>query len=221
LLQAVSLPPFPIKVLASYKPDDYKALNELRKRYKDDPKKLTEQHPIRAVVLDAVEKLRDSEKIRMRDTLQSNASDPKVKATFLAEQSEPGVMLFELERALREMRAVAEADMDKETSKRWRANFDYTQARLKARIVYIHEYSYLLGQIRTDALPALDNGADGWRIGARKKIQTTEPVAKKYAKEVAKAWDAIQKNYPDTPWAVMAYRESMVTLGLEWRTKKE
>jgi hypothetical protein len=109
--------------------------------------------------------------------------------------------------------------MEKETSKRWRANFDYTQARLKARIVYIYEYSYLLGQIRLDALP--EAGADGWRVGSRKKIQVTEPVAKKYAKEVASAWRDIQKNYPDTPWAVMAYRESMVTLGLEWRPKKE
>jgi hypothetical protein len=171
-------------------------------------------------VLDAVEKLHESDKIVMRETL-NGPINPKQKAAFLAEQSTPGIMLFELEKSLSEMRTVAESEMEKETSKRWRANFDYTQARLKARIVYIYEYSYLLGQIRQDALPALENGNDGWRVGSRKKIQVTEPVAKKYAKEVAKAWGAIQKDYPDTPWAVMAYRESMVTLGLEWRAKKE
>ena len=220
LLQAVNLPPFPAKTLATYKPDDYKFLSDLRKRYKDDPKKLTEEHPIRAVVLNAVAKLHDSDKIVMRETLGSNASNPTVKAKFLNEQSEPGRMLFELERSLGEMRTVAEADMEKETSKRWRANFDYTQARLKARIVYIYEYSYP-ARPNPPRLRCRHAGADGWRIGSRKKIQVTEPVAKKYAKEVASAWRDIQKNYPDTPWAVMAYRESLVTLGLEWRPKKE
>jgi hypothetical protein len=220
LLQATTLPPFPEKVLATYRPDDYKSIDEMRKAYKNDPKNLTEKHPIRAAVLDAVEKLHESDKIVMRETL-NGPINPKQKTAFLAEQSTPGIMLFELEKSLSEMRTVAESDMEKETSKRWRANFEYTQARLKARIVYIYEYSYLLGQIRQDALPPLDNGNDGWRVGSRKKIQVTEPVAKKYAKEVAKAWGAIQTNYPDTPWAVMAYRESMVTLGLEWRAKKE
>lgn len=220
LLQAVNLPPFPAKVLATYKPDDYKFIGELRKRYNDDPKKLDQQHPVRKVVLDAVEVLNKSDKINMRDSLLGPI-DAKKKTAFLAEQSEPGVMLFELERALSDMKRVGEEDMEKETAKRWRANFDYTQARLKARIVYIYEYSYLLGQIRLDALPPLEGGADGWRVGSRKKIQVTEPIAKKYAKEVASAWRDLQKNHPDTPWAVMAYRESLVTLGLEWRLKKE
>ena len=48
------------------------------------------------------------------------------------------------EQVLGQMKTVAEEDMDKETSKRWRANFEYTQARLKSRLVYIYEYSYLL-----------------------------------------------------------------------------
>ena len=95
------------------------------------------------------------------------------------------------------------------------------QARLKARLVYIYEYTFLLGQIRRDDMPALDNGADGWRMGSRKKIQVTEPKAKKYAKEVEKAWKAIEKNYKDTPWAILAYREGLVALGLEWKAKKE
>ena len=58
-------------------------------------------------------------------------------------------------------------------------------------------------------------------MGSRKKIQCTEPKAKTYAKEVDKAWKAIQKEYRDTPWAVLAYRESLIALGMEWKAKKE
>ena len=110
--------------------------------------------------------------------------------------------------------------MNDETSKRWRAHFEFTRARLKQRLVYIYEYSYLLGQIRRDELPALDGG-DGWRVGSQKKIQVNEQKAKRYKKEADGAWKKIQKDYPETPWSVLAYRESLVALGLEWRAKKE
>jgi hypothetical protein len=220
LLKAVNMPPFPAKVLNTYKPDDYRFIGELMKRHQSDPKGFAKQHPIRSVVLDAIDTLRKSDRITMRETL-AGPIDPKQKTAFLKEQQEPGIMIFELEQVLGQMRTIAEEDMDKETSKRWRANFDYTQARLKARLVYIYEYSYILGQIRLDALPPLENGADGWRVGSRKKIQVTEPKAKQYAKEVAVAWRDMQKNYPDTPWAVLAYREGLISLGLEWRAKKE
>ena len=69
-------------------------------------------------------------------------------------------------------------------------------------------------------LPPLDGG-DGWRVASRKKITATDGTPKTYAKQVEKAWKDIQKNYPDTPWEVLAYREGLVALGLEWKVKKE
>ena len=220
LLKAVNLPRFDAKVLSTYRPDDYKFLTDLLDQHKKDPKKLADEHPIRSVVLDAIDTLQKNAAIRIREDLPGPV-DPKQKAAFLKEQQEPGILIFELEKMLAEMNAVADESMDKETSKRWRANFEYTRARLLARLVYVYEYSYILGQIRLDTLPPLDNGANGWRVGSRKKIQVTEPKAKAYAKEAASAWKDIQKKYPDTPWAVLAYRESLVALGLEWKAKKE
>jgi hypothetical protein len=220
LLQAYNLPPFPAKVLGTYKRDDYKSVKEVLDRYQQDPQGFAKAHPVRALLLDAAEALRKSAKINMRETL-FGPIDPKKKTAFLKEQREPGMMIFELEQVLGQMQTLGTEDLDKETSKRWRANFDFTTARLKARLVYIYEYSFLLGQVRRDELPALEPGQDGWRVGSRKKIQVTEPKAKTYAKEVATAWKEIQKSYPDTPWAVLAHRESLVALGLEWRPKKE
>jgi hypothetical protein len=226
LLKASNLPPFPGKILATYKPDDTYTLSSLMDELRD-PKGTVRQdyakkHPLRVAVVEAIEALSKSENLAMRETLNGPLND-KQKAAFFNDQKEPGVLIFELEKVLSEMQTLAgdEAEMDKETSKRWRAHFDFTQARLKARLVYIYEYTFLLGQIRRDDMPALDNGADGWRMGSRKKIQVTEPKAKKYAKEVEKAWKAIEKNYKDTPWAILAYREGLVALGLEWKAKKE
>jgi hypothetical protein len=218
LLKVDNLPPFPAKALATYKVDDYKAIAEVLKRHKDDPKGLAKQHPVRAAVLDAIDALRKGDNIKMVETLNAPIND-KVKAAFFREQKDPGLLIFDLEQVVGEMKS-AEETMNDETSKRWRAHFEFTRARLKQRLVYIYEYSYLLGQIRRDELPALDGG-DGWRVGSQKKIQVNEQKAKRYKKEADGAWKKIQKDYPETPWSVLAYRESLVALGLEWRAKKE
>jgi hypothetical protein len=214
------LPPFSARALSAYQPDNYKSIDELRKRYKGEPQAFARRQPVRAVVFEAIEEMQKSAKIVMRDSIKGPIN-PKEKAAFLKLQSEPGQMIFELEQVLGRMRTAREESLAKETSKRWQANFEFTEARLKARIVAIYEYSYLLGQIRLDSLPALAKGDTGWRMEPRPKISVTEPIAKRYAKEVATAWRDIQKNHPDTPWAVIADRESQFGLGLEWRAVKE
>ena len=40
-------------------------------------------------------------------------------------------------------------------------------------------------------------------------------------KKMPKMWDKITKDYKDTPWAILAQRESMTALGLEWRAAKD
>jgi hypothetical protein len=224
LLKAVNLPPFPAKVLGKYRPDDKRSLSALLDEFgkvKADTAraKYAKEHPVRGAVIDAIEGLSKTEHLQMRETLNGPLND-KQKAAFLREQKEPGLLIFELEQVLDKVKA-AKDDMDNETSKRWRAHFDFTEARLKARLVYLYEYNYLLAAIRRDELPTLEKDQDGWRVGSRKKIQVNEPKAKNYAKEVDKLWKQIQKDYPDTPWAILAYRENLVALGLEWKAKKE
>lgn len=217
---AGKLPPFSAKSLSAYKVDDYKSIDELRKRVKADPEAFARRHPVRAVVFEAIDEMQKSARIVLRGSIKGPINT-KEKAAFLKLQSEPGQMIFELEKVLSSMRTAREESLAKETSKRWQAHFEFTEARLKARIVTIYEYSYLLGQIRLDSLPVLGKGDTGWRMEPRPKISVTEPIAKRYAKEVATAWRDIQKNHPDTPWAVVADRESQLGLGLEWRAVKE
>jgi hypothetical protein len=94
-------------------------------------------------------------------------------------------------------------------------------ARVKARLIYLTEYNYVLAQIRTDSLPALEDGFSGYRVGSREKISVPEAPIKKMAKDLQKEWERIASNYPRTPWALLARREQMTVLGLEWRPSRD
>ncbi len=217
-LKAEAMPPFQKKVMDFYTAD-YKSWGELETKLKD--KTYQEKHPLRAAVLEAKRALDKTETLRMEDRLDGPISDMG-KAAFLEKQKEPGLLIFELEEALMMM---VEADKDEnrtaETNKRWQANFDYTMARLKARLVYIHEYNYILGDIRADRLPVLEGDASGWRLGFKPKLSTNESKVKNMAKDIAKLWKKIGEEHPNTPWALLAQRESLYAMGLEWRTRRD
>jgi hypothetical protein len=219
LLNAQNLPAFSAAKLAAYKSDGYQNINELKKRYTGNKEMFDKEFPLRAAYFEALNALEESNKIRMREVLQGPI-DPKNKAAFLLEQEPIGQSIFKLEQVLAQLREVAD-NRDAEVSKRWQANFDYTQARLQSRLVYLFEYSYTLGQIRADNLPELEPGQSGWRIGTGKKIAVTESKAKALSKESKKLWERIQTQYPGTPWALLAQRESLMTLGLAWRAKSD
>jgi hypothetical protein len=216
-LKGESLPAF-----AATKLDDYKqegSVNELHNVYKANKEAFAKGFPLRAAYFEALEKLQESGRISMREDLRSPI-DPKRKAAFLQEQEPMGKSIFFLEQTLAQVKEVA-AQRDKETSKRWQANFDFMQARLQSRLIYLFEYNYTIGQIRADNLPELAAGQSGWRIGTQKKISVPEQKAKALMKDTTKLWKAIQKDHPGTPWAVIAQRESMISLGLQWRPKSD
>jgi hypothetical protein len=220
LLRAQNLPAFPVKVVDGYKPDGYQNITELHNKYKKDKEAFAKDFPLRAAYFDALEVMEESKKIQMREVLSSPV-DPKRKAAFLLEQEPLGISIFKLEQMLAEMKSVAEK-REMETSKRWQANFDYMHARVYGRVVYLYEYNYTLGKIRGDDLPELAPGQTGWRVGiSGAKITVPDQKAKGFAKDVQKLWKRIQDDYSDTPWSLLAQRESMIALGLAWRPKSD
>jgi len=215
-VQAASLPGFSAKVLDEYKPD-YKSWPELVGMAKDK-----EKYPLRAGVLEAIKVLNDSQKIAMKERLINpggGAITPAIKKDFAASQKEPGVMIFQMETALADLKAAGEM-RDKETSKRWLANYDYALARLQSRLVYLYEYNNILAQVRSDSLPPLEPFHDGWRVGSQKKVQISEPKVKDMVKNINKTWKRIADENPGTPWAILAARENMTALGLVWRASR-
>ena len=108
-------------------------------------------------------------------------------------------------------------DRKKEKSKRWQANYDYVLARLQARIAYINEHNYLLGQMRKDLPPRDPKIHQGWKLASQEKLQQTGSDGRRLAADSRKLLEKLAKEHPGTPWEILAKRERLTTLGLRWQ----
>jgi hypothetical protein len=106
-------------------------------------------------------------------------------------------------------------DLKKEKSKRWQANYLYVLARLQARMAYIYEHNYLLGQMRKELPPRDPKIHQGWKLASQEKLQSGAD-ARRLAADSRKLLEKLAKEHPGTPWAVLAKRERLTTLGLRW-----
>lgn len=213
------LPPFAVADLEPYKPD-YKGLKDLQAMVKAKP----EQYALRGAILNAATALEQSFRFSLKEHLTgapgaTGVSDA-LKKQILAEQKAPAKVVFQLEMALAELMAAGEKRSD-ETSKRWQAHYDFCLARLMSRIVFISEHNYMLALVRGDSLPPLEKGHTGWRLSARAKVQVGETKYKDMVKQAGKTWQKIATEHPGTPWALIARREEMNALGLEWVPSKD
>ena len=176
-----------------------------------------DKYPLRVATLNAVEILRkvDKDRAELPDEIRSQQNDA-AKAAIKNLQKGPARIMADLKDAIDALEKAGEERKD-EKSKRWQANFDYVMAQVKSKYAYMHEYSLMAGQVRRDALPELDKnkGQTGWRLASNEKLQSNNDV-KEQAKEARKLMAKIVKDYPGTPWEVLAKRERYTTLGLEW-----
>ncbi len=98
---------------------------------------------------------------------------------------------------------------------RWRANYQFLLARFQAQLAYLEEYQGLLGQMRRE-LPEHDaNLHTGWRMASKEKAG--DAVGKKLERAVRKIYADLATEHPRTPWEVLAKREKLTALGLEWK----
>jgi hypothetical protein len=227
LLTIAYLPPFSAMSLRDYLADEpsFRELEKMLKTNRGELADLKQTYPLRIAVIEAIKALNDNAKFVMKESL-TNPGGPitaQIKNRFLQDQKEPGMAIFELKRELTRLQAAGK-NRGKEASKRWQAHYDYTLTRLMSRLVYTYEYSFMLGKVRGDDLPKLNpNIHNGWRLAAREKvqIQAKEPEVKSLVKSIGRQWKKIAQDYPGTPWALLARRESMTALGLEWRPSRD
>jgi hypothetical protein len=195
-LNSDALPPFSAAVM---------------EQYRDDP-----NSPLRAAVQKAILAL-SKQQAFLRDEHRGEGDDAQIKKRILDfQKKEVAPVESELNDALEELQKAGELK-DKESSKRWQANYDYVLARLKARIAYVHEYNYVFGQIRKDGLPPRDPKIHtGWRLASQEKVQSGNDT-RKLVTEAKKSFEALAKNNQGTPWEILAKREMMTALGLHWQ----
>jgi hypothetical protein len=194
-LRVESLPPFAAARLADYADDGART-------------------PFREEILKAASLLQKHQQT-FKEDFRGNGNDATIKKLIMERQQKPARAFAELMDELDRLKEVAEA-RKQEKSKRWLANYDYVLAKLEARLAYVYEYNYMLGQIRKDALPPRDPAKhSGWRLAAQERMQSGSD-AKKLANDSKKLLTKLIEEHKGTPWEILAKRQALTTLGLKW-----
>jgi hypothetical protein len=171
--------------------------------------------PLREQVLKTTKLLRRHTET-FKDGFRGNGTDAAIKRFILESQQKPARAFAEL---MNQLEALKEAGEERanEKSPRWLANYDFVRAKLEARLAYVYEYNFMLGQIRKEALPPRDpTKHSGWRLAAREKQQSGSE-ARTLATDANKLLAKLAKQHQGTPWEVLAKREALTALGLEWK----
>jgi hypothetical protein len=201
-LTARSMPLFSKEVLDAYLPEEPNT--DFRKAVAK----------ARQALHDGVQKLRIQEEYRV--PANPNQLKDQIKNYQMKELS---TVQSELIDAMEELRAVGEKERATESSRRWQANYDYLLARLEAEVAYLYEYQSTLGAMRKEFPPHDPAVHNGWRLASQPNL-TGDSAGKKLAASSRKGLEKIAKDYPGTPWEVLAKRDKLTALGLEWQAAK-
>jgi hypothetical protein len=216
-----ALPKFSAKAMARLKVNDVPPLETARANWKADPEKYAKTVPLRGAYFTAADNIEQARRLIVPALfIPRDALGPKAKVGFLQKQAPLGIAIFKMEQALAAMHE-AEENRNKEKSLLWRARFDWARAVIEADLLFLFEYNFTLGQVRADNLPELKPDHDGWKIAFQPKVTVTEKKAKDLAKQLKQRWAQIQEDYPDTPFAYFAERESRRDPGMTWAVKKK
>jgi hypothetical protein len=100
--------------------------------------------------------------------------------------------------------------------KRWQANYDFVLARVQAQRAFLYEYQSALGRMRKEFPERDPKLYGGWRLAATTGLQG-DATGKKLSRESRKLLEKVAKDHAGTPWEVLAKREKLTALGLEWQ----
>jgi hypothetical protein len=206
---------------------DLPYLDSVMKDYRADVSldaivKEREKYPLRAATLAAFDAVREvwtgkpgTEGIGNLKAIPAPVTET-LKKQILRDLEAYAVGIAKLELVDDELQKVAEHRAAE--SKRWQAHYDYARAMVKARLAYLNEYNKLMGDVRTETLPALDKsiGQDSYKLASSEKMKSKKEI-QKFAEEAQEIFAKIIAEHPGTPWALQSKRERVFSLGLVWQ----
>src|SRR5262249_33634727 len=208
------LPPFPEDVMKQYLGQDLPPDSKLRKAVHDARVALwaiSTSKPPREIEADVKAFRGDKLKVdlSMLHRTYPVQAEMVLKAKVFEDARALAPIVARLETVLDQLR---EAGDEKDAApKRWQANYAFMLARFQASLAYLEEYQGLLGQMRKD-LPEHDpNLHVGFRMASTEKA--TDASGKKLERAARKLYADLAKDFPKTPWEVLAKREKLTALG--------
>jgi len=222
-----ALPPFSADMLKKYEGDKPNPESPLRKAVKNaratlwaiypgaEPKEVSgEVGPIRARVKVKLDVLRDG----YRAPAGGNA-EKQFKARVEGDERAVAKMISAIRDALEELEAKDVVEAKDNENTRWKANYDFMLARIQMEYAYLYEYQSMLGSMRKEFPPRDAELHGGWKLASQVNLQG-DSAGKKLASKARKLLDKIAKDHAGTPWEVLAKREKLTNLGLEWQATR-
>lgn len=214
-------PPFPLAGLKKYEGADLPANSKLRKAIQEARAALWAVSTSQAPKELAAEVARFRTKVTvdlsiMRDRF-GKPGEGAAEAAFKNRVFEDGRSMARIVGRLENvLDNLEEAGEEKEAAPlRWQVHYDFLHARFQAQLAYLEEYQGLLGQIRKE-LPEHDpNLHSGFRMASKEKAG--DSLGKKLERAARKIYGDLGTANPGTPWEVLAKREKLTALGLEWK----
>ncbi len=222
-----ALPPFSPKALKKYEDDTPNPNSPLRQAVLNARAILWAIYPIQAPGPLSVEVSMARRKYPVRlDVLKDGYRAPaggnaekQFKDRVENDERKVALLMRAVEDALNELRDPKVVEARENESKRWQANYDFILARVQLEYAYLFEYQSMLGSIRKEFPPRDPNLHGGWKLASQSRLQG-DSTGKRMAKEAQKLLDKIIKNNAGTPWEVLAKRDKLTNLGLEWQPAK-
>lgn len=215
------LPPFPADVLKDYTSGDLPAGSKLREAVEEARVALwavsTSQAPPEiAPAVAAFRKKVGVDLSIMRDRYAKPGggdAETAFKNNVFEDSKSMSRIIARLEAVFDKLKEVGE---EKDAApKRWQANYTFLLARFQAQLAYLEEYQSLLGQMRKELPPHDPMVHTGFKMASKEKA--SDSVGKKLDKAARKLFADLAGEHPKTPYEVLAKREKITALGLEWQ----
>ncbi len=123
-------------------------------------------------------------------------------------------VFFDMSQAV-EALSELKAERDKEKDPYWKANYDYTLARLYVRMTQVLEYNAMLGKIRRDDMPELDKQIHkGWRLVPQDKFSDRD--SRELSMKALELFKQLGEEHKGTAWELIAQKEGGAPMGFTW-----
>ncbi len=219
-----ALPPFSAESLKKYEGDRPNPDSPLRKAVKNARAVLWAIYP----GTEPKELSAEVSRMRQRIGVQLNVlkegyrapaggnAEKVFKDRVEGDERKVAMLIRTIENALEELQAKEVTESKGNESKRWKANYDFILARTQLEYAYLFEYQSMLGSIRKEFPPRDAALHGGWKLASQPNLQG-DSTGKKSSKAAHKLLDKIIKDNAGSPWEVLAKREKLTNLGLEWQ----
>ena len=126
---------------------------------------------------------------------------PEFKDVMAANQANAERTAYTVDEALGPITAAAKL-RDRETSRRWQADYDLIRGRLLAMKVRCYEYNWACARLKKDPPKFKNPGANAWRLVPDTAVQYSEKAAAA-ARDADRLLHRVIQEHPDTPWALL------------------